>query len=116
MATIVDIDRISWAARSSIVLPLISLVLISSPRATARLATTSATMPAARLVIQNRCGPAFVVMTAGSPSCARGACARAKTSVGGSAAWVDQVAGAGRRRAGAEQRVVQSDRGEGDLK
>ena len=53
-ATIVASASVSCAARRSVVLPLSSLVLISSPIETARLASTRAANPAARLVIQNR--------------------------------------------------------------
>ena len=63
IATIVASDRISCSGqqvgaprRRS------SLVLISRPSETARLASTRATIPAARLVIQNRWGVALVVM------------------------------------------------------
>src|SRR5690349_21689280 len=62
IATIVDSERISCATRRSGPRPFSQRVPISNPTHTARLAVTSATDPAARLVIQNSWGLGSVAM------------------------------------------------------
>jgi hypothetical protein len=61
-ATSVPSDRTSCRARRSGRRARIILRLITRPIETARLASTSEAMPAARLVIQNRWGAAEVAM------------------------------------------------------
>ena len=67
MATIVAIESASWMARRSGPRPFISLPPMLRPTPTATLEKSSASVPAARLVIQNRWSLTVVASTAAVP-------------------------------------------------
>ena len=67
MATMVAIESASWMARRSGPRPLISLPPMLRPTPTATLEKSSASVPAARLVIQNRWSLTVVASTAAAP-------------------------------------------------